>query len=216
MSPNARLVLLVFIAATAGVTGAEALRVGWKSLVQPPVIIETADSGTAVAQSRDPNPVALRSSPADAEVVVQVTGAVAHPQIVRLRAGSRVYEAIKIAGDVTAGADISSLDMAAPVVDGAKIVVPIAGAIASQRTRGKTGRASSGAAKLHAPADGRISLNQASAGDLERLPGVGPAMAERIVAMRSSIGKFRAVTDVGEVRGMGKKKMERILPFLTL
>jgi competence protein ComEA len=70
--------------------------------------------------------------------------------------------------------------------------------------------------KAAAPAPASIRLNDADAETLTRLPGIGPAFAERIVSYRKEHGPFRSVEDLLRVKGIGPKKLERIKPFLTL
>ena len=62
----------------------------------------------------------------------------------------------------------------------------------------------------------QVDLNRASAADFEQLPGVGPVLARRIVEYRNSLGRFHAVDDLQGVKGIGKKKLERLKPFVTV
>ena len=61
-----------------------------------------------------------------------------------------------------------------------------------------------------------VDLNRATAADLDQLPGVGPVLAKRMVDYRKSVGRFRAVEDLRAVKGIGKKKLERLKPFVTV
>lgn len=61
-----------------------------------------------------------------------------------------------------------------------------------------------------------VDLNRATAADLDHLPGVGPVLAKRMVEYRKSIGRFHAVEDLRAVKGIGKKKFERLKPFVTV
>ena len=70
--------------------------------------------------------------------------------------------------------------------------------------------------KLKSPADGQIDLNSATAEDLQRLPGVGPAMSARIIAYRTQNGPFHSVDDLRQVSGIGDKKLARWSPFLVI
>ena len=65
-------------------------------------------------------------------------------------------------------------------------------------------------------AAGVVNLNTASAAELERLPGVGAAVAQRIVEHREKNGTFRAVEDLMLVRGIGEKSFEKLRPYLTV
>lgn len=68
--------------------------------------------------------------------------------------------------------------------------------------------------KLKKAGDGFVNVNSASAGELERLPGVGPKMAERIIECRRQVGSFRSPEDLGAVSGLGPKKLAKMAPFL--
>jgi len=106
-------------------------------------------------------------------VVVDVTGAVAHPGVYRLPGGSRVIDALLAAGGMTGEADLVALNKAAPVRDGQRIYVPRPGE-------------SVPAGLASAEAQLKLDLNRATAGELESLPGIGPATAARIVRSRNS------------------------------
>lgn len=134
------------------------------------------------------------SAPLTGEVVVHVTGAVASPGLVRLPAGSRVNDAIEAAGGARSPKALASINLARVLVDGEQIVV---GGSASA-----SGSSSSTA--------GGINVNSASASELEALPGVGPVLAERIVAWRTTNGPFRSVDELSEVSGIGDAVLAQI------
>jgi competence protein ComEA len=124
--------------------------------------------GQAVAVVEDtPAPTRSPEPPA----VVDVSGAVAHPGVYRLAAGSRVVDALIAAGGMTGEADLDALNKAAPIHDGQRIYVPRPGETAPAGSAG-------GDAQL------KIDLNHATATELEALPGVGPTTAARIVRSR--------------------------------
>jgi competence protein ComEA len=118
-----------------------------------------------------------------------------------------VYEAIRQAGGLRADADRLAVNLAARIADGQQVVVP-------QRGRAP---APGGAANATAPAAaGPVSINSASAAQLEALDGVGPATAQRIVAYRQQHGGFRSLQELDEVAGIGPKRLAALLPQLTL
>lgn len=126
-------------------------------------------------------------------IAVHVAGWVVSPGVVSLPAGAIVADAVAAAGGLLPAAATESLNLAAPVSEGEQVVVPgpesVPGHIASE------------------PGDGLISLNQAPASDLDTLPGVGPVLAERIVAFREENGRFEVVEDLLEVPGIGEAKL---------
>lgn len=146
------------------------------------------------------------AQPADSgRLVVDVTGEVRRPGVYRLRAGARVQEALRRAGGVTAVGDMSSVNRAAKVADGQQIRVP---------ARAAAGRAGGGPA-APAAAPGPISLNAATAEQLDGLDGVGPATADKIIAWRTANGGFSSVDDLAQVPGIGPKRLEALRPQLS-
>lgn len=113
------------------------------------------------------------ATPTPGVVVVDVVGAVAHPGVVRLSAGSRVLDALLAAGGMTGDADLAALNKAAPLRDGMRIYVPRPG---EQIPAGGLGSA----------AETKVDINHASVAEIEGLPGIGPTTAARIVRSRET------------------------------
>jgi competence protein ComEA len=127
---------------------------------------------------------------AEAVITVHVSGAVASPGVVRVPVDSRTMDAIVAAGGATRSADLTQINLAATVRDGERVAVPYVG-------------------QDHVSLDASVGLdiNAATAADLEELPGVGPVLAERIVAYRNEHGSFSAVEDLLDVPGIGEAKL---------
>ncbi|QXE28657.1 MULTISPECIES: ComEA family DNA-binding protein [Microbacterium] len=132
--------------------------------------------------------------PAPAEIYVHVLGAVERPGLYVLRADSRVVDALAAAGGSTDAADLAGVNLARRVEDGEQILVPVVGAVADP--------------SAPPSGDGTVDLNTADQAALEELPGIGPALAERIVAWREDNGRFRTVDDLLAVPGIGEKVLE--------
>ncbi|MCX6388954.1 MAG: helix-hairpin-helix domain-containing protein [Solirubrobacterales bacterium] len=131
-------------------------------------------------------------------IVVHVVGAVRHPGVFRLRAGVRVYEAVRAAGGSTRGADESAVDLAAKALDGSQILIPLKGQPSTSAASGGSGAGASG---------GPVSLSSAKAEDLDALDGIGPALAARIIEWRQAHGGFKSVGDLDQVSGIGPAKL---------
>jgi competence protein ComEA len=165
-------------------------------------------AGAPGSGERSPGAGAVRvARPAAARSVVHVAGAVHRPGVYRLPAGARVQDAVERAGGARPGGDVNAINLAAKVVDGQQVVVP-------SRVRGggagaavPAGSAGGGAAAPATPAGPPISLNNATAEQLDTLDGVGPATAQKIIAWRTQHGGFRSVADLGQVPGIGPKKL---------
>ncbi len=139
--------------------------------------------------------------PTDPSLVIDIAGKVQHPGLRTLPAGSRVADALSAAGGPLPGADTSFLNLARPLTDGEQILVdtgPLPGAAAPA-----------------GPA-GPVSLNRAGADQLDSLPGVGPALAQRILQYRLTHGPFQSVDQLRHVPGIGPRKYEDLKPLLTL
>jgi competence protein ComEA len=144
----------------------------------------------------DPQPPVSPAPPVEVEpvamVAVHVSGAVARPGVVTVSADGRVADALAAAGGVTRDANLSGINLAATIRDGDLITVPrIGGTGATPAPAGTVG----------------IDLNRSSASQLEQLPGVGPVLAERIVAYREANGPFDEVEDLLDVPGIGEAKL---------
>lgn len=154
-----------------------------------------------------PAPVGSASADALGVVVVDVAGAVRRPGLVRLPLGSRVADAIAAAGGFAPGATSVGLNLARKVADGEQVLVAPPG----------TPLAAAGAAPVGGGSQGgKVDLNLATAGQLDGLPGVGPVLAERIVAWRTKHGRFASVEQLGEVPGIGEKKLEGLRDLVTV
>ena len=157
-----------------------------------------ADAGASSARPA----AALLPDPAAAvspKLVVHVTGAVRQPGLYRLREGSRVADAVARAGGATASADTAAVNLAAPLADGMQVLMP-------SRVAGATGSAA---------ATGRVSLNAASAAELDELPGVGPVTAQKIVDFRTAHGGFRSVEDLDSIPGIGPARIEQLRDLVS-
>lgn len=133
-------------------------------------------------------------------VTVHVVGAVAAPGLYELGAGSRVADAVEAAGGATADAELAGVNLARAVVDGEQVQVPRVGETPA----------------MGVAANGLVSLNTASAAQLEELPGIGPVLAERIVKDRERNGPFSTVDDLHRVSGVGPAVLERLRELVTV
>ena len=143
----------------------------------------------------------------DQRTVVHVAGAVRRPGVYTLKNGARVRDAVRRAGGVSSRGDANAINLAAKVADGAQVIVPLK----ASEAVAAAGPSGSAAATPSAP----ISLGNATAEQLDTLDGVGPATAEKIIQWRTEYGGFTSVDDLGEVPGIGPKKLEALRSQVT-
>ncbi|MEE9206505.1 MAG: ComEA family DNA-binding protein [Acidimicrobiia bacterium] len=161
-----------------------------RSLFSAAAIVVAAIAMALVAwpSPSDPPPIEFVGSIVRRTVTVHVSGAVVRPGLVTLELDARVADAIAAVGGATPDAQLGALNLAAIVGDGARLVVP-------------------SDTSDNAVADGLIRVNSAGVSDLERLPGVGPVLAQHIVSYRESNGPFSVVEDLLAVPGIGEVKL---------
>ena len=187
----------------------------WDRRAAPPIVIE------------DPRP--------DAAIVVAVEGGVATPGVYEVPANARVYEVLARAGGTVPGADLAAVNPAARVQDGERLIVPLlpaAGAPVSLSATAEPGRAVSTEQETSeeagpTPSVGPeaagsvgtlppVDINTATVSELDDLPGIGPALAQRIVDYRSENGPFRTVADLASVQGISERMVEEMGSRITV
>lgn len=139
-------------------------------------------------------------------IIIYVSGEVKHPGVVSMVPGSRVIDAVNLLGGTTEMADLRSVNMAAPLVDGQQIHVP------------GTEEAGGGPAVTVArrTAVGKISINTADVAALDMLPGIGPSTAQKIIDYRTNQGPFASLEDLKNVPGIGENKYNNLKEKITL
>lgn len=155
------------------------------------------DGGGGEAAARTaPAPISVDDAAVGGgRVVVHVAGAVRRPGVYSLRAGARVDDAVRRAGGARARADLSALNLAAELQDGRQVLVPRRTPSASPGTAATGG------------ATGPVSLSTATLEQLDALAGIGPATAQKIIDFRTEHGGFASVDQLGEIAGIGEKRL---------
>ncbi|MGQ9684419.1 MAG: helix-hairpin-helix domain-containing protein [Anaerolineae bacterium] len=158
----------------------------------------------------DPTP---KPTPTPRQLVVHVSGAVSRPGVYTLPDNSRLIDAVEAAGGLRGDAAGESLNLAAPLADGQRVHVPVLGQEpATTDSPGAVPVSSAGPAA----AGGPVNLNTAAVGELESLPGIGPALAARIVEDRIANGPYTTVDDLMRVRGIGAATLDKIRPYVMV
>lgn len=150
------------------------------------------------------------------ELVVQVSGAVARPGLVRLPPGARVGDAVEALGGLVPDADLARVNLARPLVDGEHVHVLAVGEEGPPGGGAPSGPGAGPAVSGAVAADGRLDVNRASVEELVTLPGIGPAKAAAIVDDRERNGPFRRTEDLQRVSGIGAATYARIADLITV
>lgn len=175
------------------------------------VIIAVAWSFVGSATSSNTVPVELKStalgnptiSAQEFGVLVHVAGGVNHPGIYQISPGSRVIDAVMAAGGIAPGASDCGINLARQVSDGEQIEISVDTDCSAEK-----GQANSGGALL--------SLNNATADELDGLPGIGPTLAQRILEWREANGSFVDINQLNDVPGIGDKLFEALHELVSL
>lgn len=199
--------------------------------------------GTA-QPSANPSESAQGGASGEATVRVHVAGAVNNPGVYTLPAQGRAVDAIAAASGAAADADLDRVNLAGALSDGVQIYVPHRGETAAPaqiQPNGGTANAGQGTAANGASQNGTVqsgsqpqpartltasgsaqkvstpvNINTATAEELQSLPRIGPAMAQRIIAWREAHGGFRSVDELDAVPGIGPSMLENLRPLVTV
>jgi competence protein ComEA len=181
------------------------------STAEPSAPVEPAPGGSTAK----PIAAATTTTPARQDVTVHVAGAVVSPGVYELPGASRVIDAVEAAGGGAPEAELDRLNLASKLADGQRILVqragepvvapPVAGTVETGAAQGEG-----------SVATGPIDLNAATQLQLEALPGIGPTLAQAIIAERDRRGGFRSVNELRSVRGIGDQRFADLQPLVTV
>ena len=169
------------------------------------------------------------------ELVVQVTGEVNRPGIYRVAPGMRVYELVGLAGGFTGWADPEAVNLAQLLEDGQKVAVPrLPEPEPTAQSPEKPMQPQQQPSSVPPPTTAAppydiikpsppllnqpyiVDLNTATQADLERVPGIGPVLATRIIAYRQYYGPFKTVYQLRLIKGVGQQTFDKIKPYVTV
>ena len=177
-----------------------------------------ASAGGATASASRGSAAGGDGAAGSGQIVVDVDGAVAHPGLYKLPPGSRVQAALAAAGGLSPQADAHRINRAAKLHDGQKLYVlsqgesaPPLAASNGQGCEGQSCTSADGAdTGSDAEGQGLVNINTANVTQLTQLPGIGPAIAQKIIDYRTANGPFTSVDDLTKVPGIGAAKLAQI------
>jgi competence protein ComEA len=165
-------------------------------------------------------PIIIQPPVDEVEIVVSVEGAVASPGLVTLPEGSRWGDAVRAAGGFLPEADMASVNLAARLVDGERLIIARLSPATGQRSSGSPSPANAVVSPQGTSAPDSVSqlinINTATESELDALPGVGPVLAKRIVEYRTAQGRFTSVDELEEIRGISARMVADLRPLVTL
>jgi comEA protein len=157
-------------------------------------------------------------APIVAPIVVHAAGAVMHPGVYVMVAGARAADVVFAAGGLSGDADADRINLAVPITDGSRLYIPHRGVpvplVPPEQISGGTAAPLTG--NSPSGASGPVNLNTATAEQLDSLPGVGPATASAIIEHRTKIGRYRSVSQLLDVPGIGEAKLAAMRKQLTV
>lgn len=168
--------------------------------------ISGIESESVTLSDRETEVVPSSEETESSVLYVYVCGAVEHPGVVELPAGSRVFEAIEKAGGLSGEAAGFAVNQAAALEDGQQITVPTK----EEASGWEPERDARTARAEESSGEKIININEAAAEELTVLPGIGKAKAESIVEYRESAGRFGSIEEIKNVSGIGEAVFEKI------
>lgn len=201
--------------------------IGWRvaALFRPGsatevVATQSRHAGQSASASAQPSPAGTGAAPAMPSATpsptpsngprVHVVGAVRDPGLYLLAPDARVDDAVRAAGGATDRADLSGVNLAAEATDGSQVVVPVEGETPAAGPEPSAAAPPGTQAVSGASPPEVVGLNSADEATLQTLPGIGPAMAARLIEFRESHGGFRSAADLDAVEGIGPAMLEKL------
>jgi competence protein ComEA len=189
------------------------------------VVVGVLSAGILYLASQPPrgNAIALLPPPTPIPIQVHVSGEVQNPGVYALPPGSRVEDAIEVAGGFSTEANTAQLNLAASLEDGSHLLVPAQPPIETlSSTPPPTAKGEETPIKPVSPATSEsdaqfpVNINTASQAELETLSGIGPATAQKIIAFREENGPFTSIEEIQKVSGIGPVTFENIKGFIVV
>lgn len=178
------------------------------------------EAETAAEIAEMPETMSAETSGMDAEelkvCIVHICGAVQNPGVYTLTAGSRIWDAVLMAGGLAEDASESSVNLAAPVSDGMQIAIPTKEEAAALIDEVRQADVTGNLQDSEGSGDGLVNLNTATAAELMTLPGIGETRAMAILAYREEKGGFSSIEEIMQVNGIKQGSFEKLREYITV
>lgn len=167
---------------------------------------------SSISSSRLAEPISSQQSSKPDKIYVDLKGAVKHPGVYALNQGSRVFDLLEMAGGLTEEAAERTLNQAQLLVDQQTLYVPTMEEWEAESHGPQANGTGSQAPLVSSPSSnsGKVNINQADLAQLETLPGIGAKKAQAIIDYRTANGSFHSLEDLGKVKGIGPKMLEKL------
>ena len=165
---------------------------------------------SSISSSRLAEPISSQQSSQPDKIYVDLKGAVKHPGVYALDQGSRVFDLLEMAGGLTEDAAERALNQAQLLVDQQSLYVPTIEEWQADSQGPQANVVGSQAPLFSSPNSGKVNINQADLAQLETLPGIGAKKAQAIIDYRTANGSFHSLEDLGKVKGIGPKMLEKL------
>ena len=143
-------------------------------------------------------------------IICDISGAVENPGVYSITNDARLDDLVEMAGGLTRDADIDCINRARTLTDGEKIYIPYIGEMSIQDKGNWIDRS----AAFESNSTDKININTASSEELQKVPGIGPVTAEKIIKYREENGLFTSVEDIKKVSGIGDKTFKNIEEYI--
>ncbi|ADL42592.1 competence protein ComEA helix-hairpin-helix repeat protein [Caldicellulosiruptor obsidiansis OB47] len=178
------------------------------------VTIEAQEGDNDIVKNESRKTAETNIQDSQQKYVVYVCGNVKNPGVYELLPGSRINDALILAGGALPGSDLNSINLAEKISDGQKIYIPKMGEVQSQSSLSSS---TDGTAQETVSAgEGKININTATKEELKTLDRIGDKLAERIIEYRQNHGPFKSIEEIKNVNGIGEKIFESIKDFITV
>ena len=165
---------------------------------------------SSISSSRLAEPISSQQSSQPDKIYVDLKGAVKHPGVYALDQGSRVFDLLEMAGGLTEDAAERALNQAQLLVDQQSLYVPTMEEWEAESQGPQANLVGSQDPLVSSPNSGKVNINQADLAQLETLPGIGAKKAQAIIDYRTANGFFHSLEDLGKVKGIGPKMLEKL------